>query len=151
MAKDSKTPADDDQDGATETTGESTTPASTPGSTSGASAKKDKPTAKKGKPDAKATKDSKDTAGTAKGDKPVKARPERRRGNRPEAIPGLNPTWWAPVMVGLMVVGLLWIVIFYMLTDNTEDSRPIPGIGYWNLGIGFGMIMAGFMMTTRWK
>lgn len=148
MAKDSKTPADDDQDGATETSGESTTGASTSGSASGATAKKDKPVTKKGTADAKATKD---TAGTAKGDKPVKARPERRRGNRPEAIPGLNPTWWAPVMVGLMVVGLLWIVIFYMLLDNTEDSRPIPGIGYWNLGIGFAMIMAGFMMTTRWK
>lgn len=80
-----------------------------------------------------------------KGSKP------RRRGNRPEAIPGLNPTWWAPVMVGLMVVGLLWIVVFYMGTDNIDNALPIPGIGYWNLGIGFGMIMAGFMMTTRWK
>lgn len=74
-----------------------------------------------------------------------------RRGSRPQAVPGLNPSWWAPVMCTLMVVGLLWIVVFYLLSDGTKDTWPIPGIGYGNLAIGFGLIMAGFLMTTRWK
>lgn len=75
----------------------------------------------------------------------------RRRGDRPQPLPGMNPTWWAPVMVGLMVVGLLWIVVFYLLSNGPDNTWPVPGIGYGNLAIGFGLIMVGFMMTTRWK
>ena len=59
----------------------------------------------------------------------------------------LSPRWWAPLMVGLMVVGLVWIVTFYI----TQQEYPVPGIGLWNLAIGFGIAMAGFLMTTRWR
>ncbi|WP_018157511.1 cell division protein CrgA [Demetria terragena] len=76
---------------------------------------------------------------------------KKRRGTRPQAVPGLNPSWWAPVMCTLMLVGLLWIVVFYVASDGTKNTWPIPGIGYGNLAIGFGLIMAGFLMTTRWK
>jgi len=50
-------------------------------------------------------------------------------------------------MLGLMVIGLLWIVVFYI----TQTSYPIPKIGNWNLAIGFGMLLVGFGMTTRWR
>jgi hypothetical protein len=62
-------------------------------------------------------------------------------------VQGPNPRWYAPLMVGLMVVGLIWIVIFYI----TQQQYPVPGIGLWNLAIGFGIAMAGFLMTTRWR
>lgn len=58
-----------------------------------------------------------------------------------------NPTWWAPVMVTLMLLGLIWVVVFYI----TQERFPIPSLGRWNLGVGFALMMAGFMMTTRWK
>jgi cell division protein CrgA len=58
-----------------------------------------------------------------------------------------NPRWWAPVMLGLMVLGLVWIVVFYI----TQTAYPIPKIGNWNLAIGFGLLLAGFVMTTRWR
>ena len=58
-----------------------------------------------------------------------------------------NPPWFAPVMLGLMLVGLLWVVTFYV----TSTDYPIPNIGYWNLVIGFGLMISGFMMTTRWR
>lgn len=58
-----------------------------------------------------------------------------------------SPPWFAPVMLTLMVVGLFWVVIFYV----TKQEYPIPAIGRWNLAAGFGLMMAGFMMTTRWK
>lgn len=86
-------------------------------------------------------------AGPERGEKPKRS----RRGDRPEALAGVNPRWWAPTMVALMVIGLLWIIVFYLLSNGTEEARPIPGIGYGNLAIGFGLIMAGFIMTTRWK
>jgi hypothetical protein len=60
-----------------------------------------------------------------------------------------NPSWLMPVMLGLMILGLLWIVTFY-LTAGTY-RLPIPGIGNWNLAIGFALILAGFGLTTQWK
>lgn len=57
-----------------------------------------------------------------------------------------NPPWLVPVMVGLMVVGLFWVVITYIYGGRF----PIPGIHNWNLAIGFALIMAGFGLTTRW-
>ncbi len=74
----------------------------------------------------------------------------RRRPPRPEGAggeAGLNPSWWVPVMVGLMVVGLLWLVACYL----TQTDYPVPGIGNWNLVVGFVLLMGGFLMTTRWR
>jgi hypothetical protein len=63
------------------------------------------------------------------------------------AAPKPSPRWWAPVMVGLMIVGLLWIVTFYI----SQQAYPMPGMGNWNLAIGFGILLVGFGMTTRWR
>lgn len=59
-----------------------------------------------------------------------------------------NPPWFVPVMLGLMVAGLLWVVTFYI---TQPQGYPITGLKYWNLGIGFGLMISGFMMTTRWR
>lgn len=56
--------------------------------------------------------------------------------------------WVAPTMVTLLVVGLLWIVVFYLA------GSEIPGmadLGYWNLGIGMGMILAGLITAMKWE
>lgn len=58
-----------------------------------------------------------------------------------------NPDWWVPVMVVLFLVGLVYIVITYL----SGSKYPIPGIGNWNLGAGFALIMVGFLMTMRWR
>ncbi len=58
-----------------------------------------------------------------------------------------NPRWFVPVMVGLMVVGLAWIVVTYL----SQSEYPIPGLDNWNLAVGFAFILAGFGMTTRWR
>ncbi|MFL6099343.1 MAG: cell division protein CrgA [Actinomycetales bacterium] len=54
-------------------------------------------------------------------------------------------------MVAAYVIGLAWIVTFYV----SSSKYPIP-LGdttsqYWNLGIGFGIICVGFFMSTRWR
>lgn len=78
-------------------------------------------------------------------DKPKK---RSRREPKPQKIAsGLNPTWWVPTMLGLMVLGLIWLVVFYL----SGSKYPIPNIGNYNLAIGFVLLMAGFAMTTRWK
>ena len=75
--------------------------------------------------------------------KPRYTPPPQRRSKTSMA----NPPWFVPVMLALMLVGLLWVVTFYI----TAGSFPIPGINYWNLIIGFGLMISGFMMTTRWR
>lgn len=59
-----------------------------------------------------------------------------------------NPVWFKPLMVGLMLVGLVWVLVFYL---SGTLQLPVPGIGAWNLVIGFGIAFAGFLMTTRWR
>ena len=55
-----------------------------------------------------------------------------------------NPVWFKPVMFGFMLLGLLWIVVYYISGDF-----PISGIGAWNIAIGFGIAFIGFLMTLR--
>jgi len=69
------------------------------------------------------------------------APPERSDG------PTVNPPWFVPVLVALLVLGLVWIVVTYL----TNFGYPIPGIGSWNLAIGFGFALGGLGMATRWK
>lgn len=59
----------------------------------------------------------------------------------------LSPSWWAPTMVTLMLLGLVLVVIYYM----TNAAYPIPGIGNWNLLVGLGVSFIGFLMTLRWR
>ena len=58
-----------------------------------------------------------------------------------------NPSWYVPVMLGFIVVGLLWVVVFYI----SGSMLPIESIGPWNIAIGFGIMFIGFIMTTKWK
>ncbi|MCV2392829.1 cell division protein CrgA [Actinotalea sp. M2MS4P-6] len=63
------------------------------------------------------------------------------------SAPKGNPAWLVPVMVGLMVAGLAWLVVTYI----SGAEWPIPGIGNGNLAVGFALVIAGFALTTRWR
>ncbi|MEO6531181.1 MAG: cell division protein CrgA [Specibacter sp.] len=82
--------------------------------------------------------------------------PESKSRPRPTKGPATTPSsktqkpnavWFLPVMVTLMLLGLVWIITYYI----SDGTLPIPNIGNWNIGIGFGIALAGFMMTTRWR
>jgi hypothetical protein len=55
--------------------------------------------------------------------------------------------WIAPVMVGLWIFGLAWIVVFYLAPDMPFMST----LGNWNLVIGMVIIAAGFIFATKWE
>lgn len=51
-------------------------------------------------------------------------------------------------MVALLLLGLAWIVTFYI----AGDYIPVMGdLGGWNLVIGMGLITAGFVTATQWR
>lgn len=70
----------------------------------------------------------------------------------PEEEKPPSPSWWAPVLSGLLVSGVIWIVITYL----SKFVYPIPALygvagGNGNLLVGFGLLLAGFFMTLRWR
>lgn len=58
-----------------------------------------------------------------------------------------NPVWFKPIMFGFMLVGLVWIITFYV----SSSQFPIASLGPTNLVVGFGLMFVGFLMTTRWR
>jgi hypothetical protein len=57
-----------------------------------------------------------------------------------------SPRWLPIVMVTLWVIGLLWIVVWYMVPNPVMDP-----LGSWNIAIGFAFIATGFFFATRWR
>ena len=67
-----------------------------------------------------------------------------------------SPRWYAPTMVTLLVIGLLWVVATYLF----QGRYPLPYFaehhaGDWlyngNLYSGFLTMMSGFLGLLRWK
>ncbi|WP_425443386.1 cell division protein CrgA [Serinibacter salmoneus] len=77
--------------------------------------------------------------------KKSKPQPERQQVGLPEESG--NAPWFVPTFVSLLVVGLVWVVTTYI----SQSTYPIPALGAWNLAVGFVLILAGFLMTMRWK
>ena len=55
--------------------------------------------------------------------------------------------WIAPLMIGLFLFGLLWIVVYYI----APDAPFLASLSYWNVVIGFVLIGFGFVVSTKWK
>ncbi|MCM3658188.1 cell division protein CrgA [Agromyces mediolanus] len=66
---------------------------------------------------------------------------------QPSSEEAPNPVWFKPVMFGFMLLGLAWIIVFYV----SGGAWPIADLGPWNILIGFGIAFIGFLMTTRWR
>lgn len=67
---------------------------------------------------------------------------------REEKASGASGRWIAPTMVTLLILGLIWIVVYYL----AGSEIPVMGdLGGWNLVIGMGLITAGFLTATQWK
>ena len=52
------------------------------------------------------------------------------------------------VMLGLMILGLIWLVVYYLWGANIPF---IADLGNWNFAIGFTLMIAGLLMTMRWR
>jgi hypothetical protein len=59
----------------------------------------------------------------------------------------VSPPWVGGLMVGLFVVGIVWLILFYV----SNNSVPVSALGNWNLLVGFGFIVAGFGVSTQWR
>lgn len=75
---------------------------------------------------------------------------EQQRAERREARKEApNPVWFKPVMFGFMLLGLIWLVLYYITSASLQ--LPVPALGQSNIFIGFGLVLIGFLMTPWWK
>lgn len=58
-----------------------------------------------------------------------------------------NPVWFKPIMFGFMLLGLAWLLVFYI----SGGILPFAELGNSNIWIGIGIMLIGFLMTTRWR
>ena len=56
--------------------------------------------------------------------------------------------WVVPVMLFCFIVGLAWIVTWYLAGQEIPGLRDI---GNWNILIGMGLIAIGFVVSTQWR
>jgi hypothetical protein len=59
----------------------------------------------------------------------------------------VSPRWLVPTMLGSLVIGLAWIALFYV----TQGNLPVPALSDWNLVLGFGFIISGVVLSTKWR
>jgi hypothetical protein len=51
-----------------------------------------------------------------------------------------------PTMLGSLIIGLVWIVLFYV----SQEKLPVSALGPGNLVVGFAFLVAGVVLATRW-
>jgi Cell division protein CrgA len=84
---------------------------------------------------------------------------KRRKSNQPAYTPPPtakptsvkigNPSWLAPLMVAMFILGLLWIVAFYLNGNAIPVMKDLNNME--NVLVGFGFIGVGFFLATRWR
>lgn len=59
-----------------------------------------------------------------------------------------SPRWYPGVMAGFLILGLAWIVVYYM----AGESVPLMNsLGSWNFAVGFAFLVVGLGMAVRWR
>lgn len=59
-----------------------------------------------------------------------------------------SPSWYPILLVALLLIGLAYIVVYYMAGEHVPGMRDI---GSWNFGIGFVFLLGGLVMAVRWR
>lgn len=60
----------------------------------------------------------------------------------------VSPVWVAPAMVACLLLGLAWIVLYYLTNGGLSWMASLGG---WNLVAGFAFIVAGVILSTQWR
>ena len=58
-----------------------------------------------------------------------------------------SPVWLPALAVSLIVVGIGWLVVFYL----SQGVYPIGAWEYWNLAIGFGAMVLALGLLSKWR
>ncbi|MFT4084976.1 MAG: cell division protein CrgA [Nocardioides sp.] len=54
-------------------------------------------------------------------------------------------------MLGCFLIGLVWICVFYIFSDNLDKIWVFNDLGQKNLFVGIAFMAVGFAFATRWE
>jgi hypothetical protein len=80
--------------------------------------------------------------------------PKQKPSERQARAAGPSSPIYVGIMLGLMVVGLIWLVVNYLAGDKIGFMVALGGDGNgfnYNFLVGFGMIIVGLLMTMKWR
>ncbi|MGI9000249.1 MAG: cell division protein CrgA [Pseudonocardia sp.] len=71
-----------------------------------------------------------------------------RRTTTPVKVTGPTNPVYVAVMLGMMLLGLAWLVVNYLAGESISFMMAL---GPWNFLVGFALIVIGLLMTMRWR
>ena len=78
-----------------------------------------------------------------------------RRGLTPRKSSGtavrrgpVSRRWVAPLFVTLFLLGVAWLIVYYVAGGQIPYMSDW---GYWNIGVGMGLMALSFIVATQWK
>jgi hypothetical protein len=74
--------------------------------------------------------------------------PSDRRTPVKAKMAGPSSPVYIGVMLGLMLIGLAWLVVTYIAESQIAFLNTL---GPWNFAIGFALMIGGLLMTMRWR
>ena len=60
-----------------------------------------------------------------------------------------SPRWVAPLMSAFFIIGLLYVITFYLAGSSVTGMSSLSAAA--NIGIGFSFIIIGFFLSTKWR
>jgi formate/nitrite transporter FocA (FNT family) len=60
-----------------------------------------------------------------------------------------SPRWVAPSMIASFLIGLLYVITFYIAGTSVPGMSSLSAAA--NIGIGFSLIIIGFYISTKWR
>lgn len=85
--------------------------------------------------------------------KKVYTPPAELRPQQTAAAKRPSPVWVPATSVAFIVIGIAWLVVYY-LTTGFRDAPALSALeelGYWNLAIGFGFLVASLALLSKWR
>lgn len=77
-----------------------------------------------------------------------KKKSTERGGPEPAPKPKGGGRWVVPTMSTFLLLGLAWIVVYYLSEGDLPGMRAL---GDWNLLVGMGAIMLGLLTAMKWE
>lgn len=68
---------------------------------------------------------------------------------------GPSPMWFVVLFIGLMLLGLVWLLVFQLAATNPVDAPGfltwMANLAQWNYAIAFALMISGLLLTMRWR
>ena len=75
---------------------------------------------------------------------------KRAERQRTVAAPG-SRQWVPPTFITVGLVGVLWLVVYYITASVGITVPGMTDLGGWNVLIGMGLMASAFGIATLWK